>query len=467
MLKQKRHLFELLFLVTDVLVVSFAWVVSYLLRFETNLVEVDKGVPPFSRYLSMVLFIWLIWAFVFKRMGLYRPMRGVRRSIEMWRLLNANVLALLLFMSVTYLFWEKHSEFSRLVFVYFGVLATVLTIVQRSILRFVLHEVRRRGYNIRYLLLVGLGKIASDIISRVRLRGELGIQLVGCLSKDGTEKRGPGGAPVIGAYKDLLQILRSRDIDQVVVALPLEDNHLLPEIMQQLRDSTVDVKIIPDVYQFISVGGSIEDFEGLPVISVQESPIEGFNLVAKRLLDVCLGSMAILLLSPVFLLIAIGIKLTSKGPIFYAQERVSIDGTRFTIFKFRTMRNNAEEDGPRWSISGDSRVTWLGGILRAWSLDELPQLFNVLRGDMSLVGPRPERPCFIDEFRKHVPKYMLRHKVPAGMTGWAQINGWRGDTSIDKRIECDLFYIKNWSLRLDLKIVLLTILRGLWSKPAV
>lgn len=466
MLRQKRHLFEFIFLTVDVLVVSFAWVFAYWLRFETGIVDVDKGIPPLSRYLKMILFIWLIWAFVFRRMGLYRPMRGVRRSIEIWRLVNANALALLLFISVTYLFWEKQTEFSRLVFVYFGTLAIILTVAQRSVLRFLLQEVRRRGYNIRYMLIVGAGKVAADIVSRIRFHKELGIQLLGCLSREGAEKKGPGGVPIMGSYADLMEVLRSWDIDQVVIALPLEDNQIVPEIMEQLRDSTVDVKIIPDVYQFISVGGSIEDFEGLPVISVQESPIEGFNLLAKRAFDICVASLVLAVFSPLLLLIAALIKLSSRGPILYAQERMSVDGSRFTIYKFRTMRIDAEADGPQWSTQGDPRTTVLGRFLRAYSLDELPQLYNVLKGDMSLVGPRPERPVFINEFRKRVPKYMLRHKVPAGMTGWAQINGWRGNTSIDKRIECDLFYIKHWSILFDLKIVLLTVFKGLRNRGA-
>ncbi|NMC62421.1 MAG: exopolysaccharide biosynthesis polyprenyl glycosylphosphotransferase, partial [SAR324 cluster bacterium] len=297
-------------------------------------------------------------------------------------------------------------------------------------------------------------------------RRELGIQLIGCLSKDGTEKRGPGNVPIMGSYDDLGEVLRSRELDQVIVALPLEDNHILPNVMKQLRDSTVDVKIIPDVYQFISVGGSIEDFEGLPVISVQESPIEGVNLLLKRCIDIGFSALSLIILFPLMLTIAILIKISSRGPVLYKQERMSIDGSRFCIYKFRTMSKDAEAHGPQWSTTGDSRVTFLGRILRAYSLDELPQLYNVLRGDMSLVGPRPERPVFINEFRKHIPKYMLRHKVPAGMTGWAQINGWRGNTSIDKRVECDLFYIRNWSILFDLKIVLLTLFKGLRNRSA-
>lgn len=466
MLKQKRQLFEYLFMVADLAVVSVAWILAYCLRFMTDLVPADKGVPEFEPYLSMTVFIWLIWAFVFRRMGLYRPMRGVRRARELWVLVNANALAILLLIAITYLFREKSVQFSRLVFVYFWALATVFTIGQRTILRFVLRELRRKGYNLRYMLIVGAGRVAGDLASRVRLHQELGIQLLGCLSKAGDEKRGPGGIPVVGRYEDVGQFIGRTDLDQIVVALPLEDHQRLPEIMAQLKDSIVDIKIVPDLYQFASLGGAIEEFEGLPVISLQECPLDGINLFTKRAVDLALGVALLVVFSPLMVFIAALVKLSSRGPVFFKQERVSFDGTRFSIVKFRTMYVNAESQGPGWTTPGDNRVTPLGRFLRSTSLDELPQLLNVLRGDMSIVGPRPERPVFIQEFRRRIPRYMLRHKVPAGITGWAQVHGWRGDTSIDKRIEYDLYYIENWSLLLDLKILWLTLFKGFRNRNA-
>ncbi len=466
MLKQKRQLFEYLFMAVDLVVVSLAWLLAYWVRFQTDFITADKGVPAFQHYVSMLLFIWLIWAFVFRRMGLYRAMRGTRPTREMWLLINANSLALLLFIAMTYLFREKSVPFSRLVFFYFGVLACFFTIAQRAVLRSLLREVRRRGYNLRFLLIVGAGKVAGDIATRIRMHRELGIQVMGCLSKDGLDKKGPKGIPVVGKYDDLAELLTTRDIDQLIIALPLEDNHHLPEIMSQVGDHLVDVKIVPDLYQFVSVGGAIEEFEGLPVISIQGSPLEGINLFTKRLVDLLLALVAGIILAPVFLMIALLVKLTSRGPVLYRQERVSFDGTPFNIYKFRTMFVDAEVDGPGWTSPGDARVTPLGRFLRQHSLDELPQLYNVIRGDMSIVGPRPERPVFIEEFRRRIPRYMLRHKVPAGMTGWAQVNGWRGDTSIDKRIEYDLYYIENWSLFLDIKILWLTLFRGIRNRNA-
>lgn len=453
-------------MIADLAVVSCAWLAAYWFRFLTDFIPVDKGVPDFQNYLSMLLFIWLIWAFLFRQAGLYRPMRGVRRTKELIILINTNALAILMLIAVTYLFREKSVPYSRLVFLYFWGFATVFTILERGTLRSLLRELRRRGYNLRYMLVVGAGQVATDVISRVRLHQELGIQLIGCLVKENVSQRGPGGVPIVGSYSDLKPLLRTMEVDQVVVALPLEDHQRLPDIMLQLRDSIVDIKIIPDIYQFASIGGAIEEFEGLPVVSLQSSPLEGISLVAKRSLDLLLAGSLTLVTSPLFLLLALLVKITSRGPVFFRQERVSFDGSRFSILKFRTMYTNAEEDGPGWTTPGDQRVTPLGRILRSTSLDELPQLFNVLRGDMSIVGPRPERPVFIEEFKRRIPRYMLRHKVPAGMTGWAQVHGWRGDTSIDKRIEYDLYYIENWSFLLDLKILLMTIFSGFRNRNA-
>ena len=369
-----------------------------------------------------------------------------------------------MFISFTFLVREKSIPFSRLVFVYFGVVSLTFTILERTILRRFLKEVRRRGFNLRYLLIVGAGKVAEDVAVRIRTHADMGFQLVGCLSVDGVASA--SNLTVVGAYHDLKQIIKQREIDQVVMALPLEDNKELPDLLGQLRDSTVDVKIIPDLYQFVSVGGSIDDFEGLPMISLQESPLEGVQLLSKRLLDICISVFSLVILSPIFLALAVLVRMSGKGEILYTQERMSVDGSSFSILKFRTMRIDAEQDGPGWTTKNDNRVTHIGTFLRKYSLDELPQLWNVLMGDMSIVGPRPERPVFIEEFRRKIPSYMLRHKVPAGITGWAQVNGWRGDTSIDKRLEYDLYYIRNWSLFFDLKILVLTVLKSLRDKNA-
>lgn len=445
----------------DLGIVTASWLLAYWIRFELKIFPVDKGIPELARYLELLPFIWLIWPIVFSHLNLYRGRRGVRKRVEAWRIIRANIFGTLFFLSVVYLFREKSEPVSRLVFGYFWLIATVFTLSERFLIRSIFRELRRKGFNLRYLLVIGAGQAASDFIGRVRHHEELGIQLVGCISRDGNEAFGPHHVPVLGSYDELPSVLKKVVVDQIVVALPLADHLFLPQIMQATRDSVCDVKIVPDHYQFISLAGAIEEFEGIPVLNVQATPLSGTGLLLKRLFDVTLALVLIIIFSPFLLLIAILVKLTSPGGILYWQERMSVDGTTFMMCKFRTMRIDAESNGvPGWTKPGDTRVTRLGRILRSSSLDELPQLWNVLLGDMSFVGPRPERPVFIVEFRDRIPGYMLRHKVPAGLTGWAQVNGWRGDTSIDRRIECDLFYIQNWSLLFDIKIIGLTLLRG-------
>ncbi len=498
MLKKNAQLFEGLFVASDLFVVSLAWALSYWVRFLSGWVEVDKGVPPFIDYLRMLFFVWLIWAFIFKKAGLYKPMRGSRRIKELLQIIRANSLAVLVILSFTYLFREKDVPFSRAVFVIFFFMSTTFVVLSRTLVRSFLREMRRRGYNLRYSLIVGNGDLAKQVARRILAHPEYGVQLMGCLAReDEVEASGSKPLPlsrdgqngrqyprsahlrqlahgegyvgkmrVVGSYSDLSAYLDRGDIDQVVVALPLDDNNRLDGILSSVADAMVDVRVVPDFHRFIQLGSQVEEFDGLPVVSIVSTPLSGFNRLLKRSLDLLFGALIFLLALPLLGLIALLIALTSKGPIVFSQERVGLDGSRFKIYKFRTMHVDAEKQGATFAVKNDPRTTWLGKILRQLSLDELPQLWNVIRGDMSLVGPRPERPVFIQQFRQHIPKYMLRHKVQAGMTGWAQVHGWRGNTSIEKRIEYDLYYIENWSLGLDLKILGLTVLNSFRDKNA-
>lgn len=457
MLKERRQLVEVFFVIFDLFFIAVAWVLAYYIRFYSGIVIVDKGIPPFSQYFWILIVVLPIWFLAYKLGGLYVPLRATaRKSYESFLLIRANSIAILVLISYTYLVQERTLEVSRLVLFYFAVLSTLFGILGRSVLRRFLRDIRRKGYNLKFMLIIGGGKVAKDVAERIRKRKDYGIQLIGCLNKTGESSK-EIDLPVLGKYEDLRDILDKKQIDMVVVALPLEDNQMLPVVMKVLSDSVVDVKIVPDVYQFISVGGFIQDFDGLPVLGLQESTIDGINYWIKRVFDIVVSLLLIILLAPLMLLIAILVKLTSRGSCIYKQERMSLDGSSFQMLKFRTMKQDAEKSGPGWTVKNDERVTGLGKFLRAYSLDELPQLFNVLKGDMSLVGPRPERPVYIQEFRKKISHYMIRHKVKSGITGYAQIKGWRGDTSIDKRIECDLYYIENWSLFFDLKILFLTI----------
>lgn len=479
MLKRNAQLFEGLFIATDLLVVSIAWLVSYWLRFELEIIPAEKGIPPFIDYLRSLFFVWLIWAFVFRRFGLYQPMRGIGRIREIWTVLKANSLSVLLFLALTYLFREKSVPFSRLVFVLFWGLSTVFAITSRTLIRELLRSMRRRGYNLRYAVIVGSGSLAGMVARRLQRHPEFGIELLGCLTDD--TKKGavmeprhdgalrdelPNGVKIIGTYSDLPALLERGSIDQVIVALPLQDHDRMEAVVSSIGDAMVDVRIVPDLHRFIQLGSLVEEFDGLPVISLASTPLEGYNRILKRGLDIVLGGVFLVIALPMMVLTAILVKLTSKGPIFYTQERVGLDGNTFRIYKFRTMAINAEANGAKWCVPADPRVTPLGRVLRKFNIDELPQLLNVIAGTMSLVGPRPERPVFIREFRQRVPRYMLRHKVQAGMTGWAQVHGWRGNTSIERRIEHDLYYIEHWSLGLDLKILGLTLLNSFRDRNA-
>lgn len=485
---------------SDLAVVSLAWVLSYFLRFDTSLFAIEKGIAPFSDYFRMLVFVLPIWAWVFRRAGLYRPMRGSKRIREIVKVVRANSLAVLCLLAVTYLFREKSVPFSRLVFLIFLAVSTIGLVTSRTLIRSLLRSMRIRGYNLRHVLVVGNGELAGRVSRRINQHPEFGFVPVGCLTSETSTNRPPrlrqvvgkfgqgseaiaasirhqeevAKSPsieehlpeVIGVYGDIPQILARGGVDSIIVALPLEEQAELKRIISLIGDEIVDVRIVPDYERFIRLGSLIEEFDGLPVMSLASTPLSGANMVLKRAFDLVCASLILVFSSPLLLLIALLVKVGSRGPVFFKQERVSLDGTPFQIIKFRTMVTDAEADGAQFAVKGDPRVTRLGKILRSSNLDELPQLMNVLSGQMSLVGPRPERPVFIEEFRKELPKYMLRHKVPAGMTGWAQVNGWRGNTSIEKRIEHDLYYIENWSVFFDLKILFLTFLRSFFDKNA-
>jgi Undecaprenyl-phosphate glucose phosphotransferase len=334
--------------------------------------------------------------------------------------------------------------------------------------RSTLRVLRRRGYNLRYVLVVGAGDLAREVIERLHAHPEAGMRVAGALSGDpGQVGRRVAHVPVVGEYGSLKAALSRRRIDQVVLALPRDENHHLEKLLRELDDELVSVRMVPDLLHVMTLRSSVEDLDGLPTINLRDTPLVGWAAVQKRTFDMAVASLCFLAVSPILLVVALAVRLTSGAPVLYRQERIGLDGRVFAMLKFRTMRSDAEADsGPVWTSADDPRRTRLGAFLRATSLDELPQLWNVVRGDMSLVGPRPERPIFIERFRREIPGYMLRHKVKAGLTGWAQVHGWRGDTSLHERIEHDIYYIQNWSLGLDIRILLLTLWKGFVHRNA-
>ena len=466
MLKKHSKFFETLVLSFDLVTLSCSWILAYFLRFYLPVIPVSKGIPLFLTYLTLLIIMLPLWYIVFKAFGLYRPRRISTRFAEVMDIAKGTTVAVLILVSLT--FFVSRYEFSRLTFLYFWAICMVTLSIERILFRELLRFIRKRGYNLRHALIVGTGSLGRDVTERVHGHPELGIKIRGFLSEDdskvGIELE---GFKVLDTFENIRSVVTDQRIDMVLITLPLSAHERLKRILDDLGDEMVSIMLIPDLMELVTLRGGIGEFDGMPIISLRDTPLYGWNLVTKRVADVVLSIIILLAASPLMIIVSVLVRATSKGPVLYRQERMGLDGRTFSMLKFRTMETQAEEEtGPVWATKSDSRRTPIGTFLRKTSVDELPQFFNVIKGDMSIVGPRPEREFFIQQFREKIPKYMLRHKMKAGITGWAQISGWRGNTSLEKRIEYDLYYIENWSLRFDLEIMWLTIWRGLINKHA-
>jgi Undecaprenyl-phosphate glucose phosphotransferase len=467
MLKKHAQFFKSLFFLSDLFILSLAWIISYLLRFYTPLLLPPlKGTPPFLNYIEFLFPLWVIWGLVSKKNNLYRPRRIEHLFREFFDVAKCLTLTLIVLITIIYVF--RRFEFSRLAFLYFWGVSILGLISGRMFIRKTLRFFRRRGYNQRFVLIAGTGELGQRVLEKIELYPELGIKVIGYLTGKKEEVGiNVNNVPILGVYEDLGKILGVNKIDIFFIALPNSDYDYLSWLIKKLQGYLSEIKVVYGGYEFPTLRGGVEELDGLPIVSLQESPLYGWNKFFKRALDLVLGIPILTITSPLMLVIGILVKLTSEGSILLRQERIGMDGRSFYILKFRTMTKDAEkETGPIWAGENDHRRTKVGAFFRKSSLDELPQLFNVLKGEMSLVGPRPERPNFVEEFRNRVPQYMLRHKIKAGMTGWAQVNGWRGNTSLEKRIEHDLYYIQNWSIGFDVKILFMTMWKGFFSKSA-
>jgi Undecaprenyl-phosphate glucose phosphotransferase len=459
MFQQRLQFFRSILYLGDLSLVVVCWIAAYYIRFYYPLFPVTKGLPDFQLYLALLLLVLVIYAIAFQALGLYRrPWAGLSQT--WWPVFKAATTGVVV--AVTLAFFVRPYDFSRLVFAHFYVLLLVAQLIYRPLLRLLWSRTHPEHLG-EAVLIVGVDDLGRQLAQKIRQHPVLGLRIVGFLTRR-PELVGQviEGAPVLGLYNQVPRVLAEYGIQVLIIALPIAAHAHIHEVVDFVADEMVDIKIVPDLHRFISLHGSVEEFEGLPIIGLRGSPLEGWNRILKRGVDMLGGLVGIVLLGPVMLIIALLVKLCSgPGPVLFRQQRMGLDGRVFEMLKFRTMRQDAEcETGPVWCQENDQRRTGLGTFLRASSLDELPQFFNVLKGQMSLVGPRPERPEFIADFRRKVPGYMLRHKVKAGITGWAQINGWRGNTSLEERIKHDLHYIENWSLSLDFKIMALTVVKG-------
>ena len=461
MLKKHGQLFLASVIILDSIAIIFSWLAAFYIHFETSFGPSPRYIiPEINIYLYALIPVWIIFLFSIRLCALYEPLRGKPFTIEIYKIIKVTFISVIILSAST--FFYREGSFSRFVAAYFFIVVTFLMIFSHFLVRVILAEVRKRGFNLRHVLIVGSGELGQSLAERINQHPEFGLKIVGFLSSH-PEKIGIeiNGIKIIGLYNEIPKIIQLFGVDQLYIALPLHAQDRLEKVLNSLNEETVDVKVVPDLLRFMNLQTGVDELDGLPIINLAESPLYGWNVILKRISDIIFSVILIVILSPLFIILAIIIKLESTGPIIFWQERMGLDGKLFEMLKFRSMKIDAEQiTGPVWASKVDNRRTRLGTFLRKTSIDELPQLFNVLIGDMSLVGPRPERPVFVKEFKKSIPKYMLRLKMKAGLTGWAQVSGWRGNTSLDKRIEFDLYYIKNWSLLFDFKIILMTVWKG-------
>jgi Undecaprenyl-phosphate glucose phosphotransferase len=459
LLKQNAQLFEYAMRLLDPMLVAAVGVIAYSAYLES------WSIP--DRYALAIAGMAILCAALFPFIGLYAPQRGVTLFEEVRRLINAWLLLASAWFA--FLFLSKTgSDFSRVWSLYWMGLGFVVHLAARGAIRLSLRALRRRGYNVRRIAIVGAGTLGREISRRLRRLPWSGFEISGFYDDD-TALQGTltEGLRVLGPVDQVLRDLGGESIDQIWIALPLRADARIRELLVGLSRHSVEVRFIPDIFNFTLLHHSFTEIAGLPVISLTASPLEGVNLVLKKLEDVIVSVIVIAVTSPLMIVIAAVIKVSSPGPVFYRQKRVTWNGARFHILKFRTMPVDAEaSSGPVWSTRNERRASPFGAFLRRTSLDELPQFINALRGEMSVVGPRPERPEFVERFKEEIPGYMQKHLVKAGITGWAQVNDLRGESDLRERIQYDLYYIEHWSLWFDLRIIALTFLHIVRSRNA-
>ncbi|MEM6703303.1 MAG: undecaprenyl-phosphate glucose phosphotransferase [Acidobacteriota bacterium] len=469
-----------LFVVSDIVAIVLAFFAAWLLRFQWQVVPLEGDAPALGPYLHLLPVIVLVWPLVYYFHGLYQIRRGQSRIEEFSTLVVAQLLTTLLLAGFTAFYRPvldpetavleggvPFFTYSRAFMALFGACAIIAVTLGRLQLRAVLRWRRLRGHNIRRILVVGAGKVGREVAQRLVGHREYGFDVIGFADDNpALADKQFSGVPILGQLRDVTQLIQDENVDQVMIALPLEAHRKILRILDRVENECVEVRLVPSIYQYAALRAGLEDLDGIPILNLSQMPLAGWQSMGKRFMDLAVSAILMLLLLPVLPLVALAIWLEDRGPIFYKQERMGLDGRSFYILKLRSMRVNAEAStGPIWAIEDDPRRTRIGSFLRRTSIDELPQLWNVFKGEMSIVGPRPERPAFVDEFKHKIPNYMLRHRVKSGITGWAQVHGWRGNTSIRKRIQYDLYYIENWSLRLDVKILWMTLRQG-WLKNA-
>ena len=467
MIKDNQKVFNGLHVIMDAIITAISYILSYYIKFYVFTDGPGPGVLPAGDYFVMLWYIVPLYVVMYYVFNVYTPKRTVRRRYEIFDIIKANTIGLSTYIIALYLI-VREFNFSRWMMAYFYVLNIFLTALSRVLLRNTLQKMRRKGYNLKHILLVGYSRAAEEYINRIMDNPQWGYVVCGILDNHiprGTLYR---NIKVLGSIGNLEFILPENKLDEIAITLSLQDYNLLEDIVNFCEKSGIHTKFIPDYNSLIPTKPYTEDLMGLPVINIRHLPLSNtINMIGKRIVDIIGSLVGIIIVSPIMLISAILVKCSSPGPVIFKQERVGLHNKSFDMYKFRSMEiQTAMEEQKAWTVKNDPRVTTIGKILRKTSLDELPQLFNILKGDMSLVGPRPERPLFVEKFKEEIPRYMVKHQVRPGLTGWAQVNGYRGDTSIRKRVECDIYYIENWTMGFDIKIIFLTFFTGFINKNA-
>ena len=452
----------------DAVVICIAYVLAWIYKF---LILKDQRGLTLAQYCVALIGIIPLYLMLYLACNLYTSKRVQGRRLEGGNIVKANTIGILIVMAAFFPLRdviEPIKYYSRWMLAYFYVINIVLEIIARNLIRWCLRKIRRKGFNLRHLIFVGYSGAAEAFIDRILANPQWGYKISGILD----DNKEPGytykGIAVLGPTDELEKILENNRLDEIALTLALREYYKLKRIVAICEKSGVHTKFVPDYNDIIPTRPYTEDLLGLPVVNIRHVPLtNSFNMICKRAMDIVGAIVAIIIFSPVMLVTAVLVKTTSKGPLIYKQERVGLHNQTFQMYKFRSMEvQSAKSEKRAWTVRDDPRVTKVGKVIRKTSIDELPQLFNILKGDMSLVGPRPERPFFVEKFREEIPRYMVKHQVRPGLTGWAQVNGYRGDTSIKKRIEYDLYYIENWTMGLDIKILFLTFFKGFVNKNA-
>ena len=464
-IKDNQKLLNLMHVIVDAIIIAVSYILSWSLRFEDTWSPLVKWriipapigyIRPRQDYINMLVFLVPCYLIIYYFCNLYNPKRTASRRTELFNLIKANLLGIIYCVAV--LFFIKQQNYARLFLGIFAIMNLCIDFLFRMTVSKTLRKMRKAGKNLKHILLVGYSRTAEGYIDRLRVHPEWGYFIHGILDDHKSTEDSYRGIPVIGSISMLEDLLSTNAYDEIAITLSIDEFSKLESIVTICEKAGVHTKFIPDYNHVIPTKPYTEDLDGLPIIHVRHVPLSSsLNNAVKRSIDIFGSLFGLIVLAIPMAIIALIIKITSPGPLIFKQERIGLHNKAFQMYKFRSMKvQDASEEKKAWTVKNDPRVTPIGKFMRKTNIDELPQLVNVLRGDMSLVGPRPERPFFVKKFQEVIPRYMIKHQVRPGMTGWAQVNGYRGDTSIAKRIECDLYYVENWTLWLDFKILFLT-----------